>query len=67
MKRLLMDIKSIRGKMKHKSEPIEKIDWKWMRCNLHEVGFEKLIETINLLVEFANKFQKELDQSKKKD
>lgn len=33
---------------------IEQINWMWMKRNLHEAGFEKLIDKINQLIDRAN-------------
>lgn len=42
-------------------KPIEQINWTWMKRNLHEVGFEKLIEAINLTIERVNLMSEKLE------
>lgn len=38
-------------------KPIEPIDWSWMKRNLHEQGFEKLVEKINEVIERVNQIE----------
>lgn len=47
-------------------KPIEELNWLWMKRNLHEQGFEKLVEKINELVIKVNEIEVQLSTSKLK-